>query len=1481
MSIRIYFGHSGQRLDVDTTSIGTVDSLRTWITHHADIPAQSQILLTSAGKQVRNQTLLTEKELFVFDSSRLSGQDTSSPVASLSRRDFSPGNPPDPIQNQDDLLVWQSLFRVRKSWSSGLLNGCETKARQVEQFHDEQTVIERSTGVAVASLQQHVKNAEQKYAAVLDWSEELMQEQEEHVSRWEHNLESLRNVPARVEFARFLPSSSSPTEQISQQGGTTTLHAFVDLPNTKKAASAAQSLAEGFSSRLRNIRQQLDTANEGADGLVRTLKDMVDTSQGRNRSEAAQLLEEIQLVVNKLSSDLEHVQSLPRSSQAVSQASKMALLHTRQYLPSLRDFCAEMNELAQQYRDRRDTAAQVALGHMKTLSGIESQLAALYSDIKGLDLPEDDQHAFATLAIISRLPSVYGQLLVESVRRREWVAKMRHDTGLLQEEVATYQEEEEKRRKKWMRSIEDVIGADALRSNVLGIEVSLQNEGGGWPTVNRDELQDYLTTILNIYGKGPVTDDMQQAIKDLDKPTRKQIKYAKAFKNGSMHEAAFGDTSLMLRGDEQHRGLKDINIRLEEDLRAQRSRVRKLEDLLHRQNQMSRAYTGDIFTPPTGNVSNQLLSPTGLSSGEPSRTESVRHRRMSSATQALEEKRLARRVVDLEAELQAYKQDANTRKTSDVEAQKQIEEAVLTKKDLMENMEAQQREFANERRNLEREMKEARERLEEAENDLERILGSRDDERTGLDARIMAFESEIKHLKEDAMGHAARAATEQDARALLDRKLELAETSRATAEEQVRRMQLELEQAHEAEAEPLQLLTTAFSHLSQGVDAPTGVAALAFNLEELARKSSAHVQDLEEAVAFAKSETKSLSANYERQKVEFTDKTQSYSLLEKEARVSGESLAAERAKTASLEQRLSEEQDQLQNLRNKFADGETGSEVLRRRVAEEESRAGQLSSELASTRFHVTSTEAELDRLRGQLETQRENAALASQWHEKRATRAKEVSFRLSSHVTRLNRVLERLGLAVTYQDDAMVVERASRLGASTNIAPDQSIVSPPPTRKSSTADEPVGLSTMRWADAQTSEEEAAQYETFSQQITRFNIDTFGEAVVKRVRDFEYTARKYNKEAKESIKRADAYKDRSTRLKSEVHSKIAVKDFKEGDLALFLPTRGQAKGAWAAFNIGCPHFFLAEKEGMRLGSRDFIVARITKVEQKVVDLSKTSLHAERRSIDDGMSEAPSFDDDNPFELSDGLTWWMVHATEERGPGGAPNTPGLGKTTTSSAMVDAKGSIRIKRSSKSDDASKHLNKSLDSRRSSSASKKGVAGALVPTLANAAGSPPNTANNGTPVPIDHRPRSSSGQSSRLPPAPTGIAGTASGLGIVADQQTEPEGAASEPLQQPAADPELSRPEQISRHPHLSTSPSKSVRSLQRHLLDPAAAPQHHQPPPPSHSRSNTPRKQVSPVRASPAGKKAPQAWESLFQADFTVERTSPTKNNNGKE
>jgi autophagy-related protein 11 len=1486
MSIQLFIGHSGQRLELDST-VTSLDGLRAWVAQNAGIQARNQILLTAQGKQVRQQTLLTESELFVFDSSLFASKEPANLPGVDALGDvepYSPGTPPDTIANQNDLQAWQTLFSSRKSWASALLGGCSKLAAQTEQYMDEEAVIARCLGAAVASLQQHIKSGEKKYNVVVTWADETLREQEEHVHGWEQNLDSLRNVPARAEFARFLHPTGSVARRSSSQNDAT-LQVFVDVATTHRAASAARDIMDDLTERLNSLQAKLEDAAKHTEELLQAVDQVNNDTRSyiEAESEASQLRSEIEIMVNKISSDLEHVQSLPRTSQSAVQASKMALLHTRNYLPNLGDYCQEMNDLVERARERRQQVGLSALEHMQTLSSIESRLAELYTGIEKFGMPEEDKQSFANLTLIGRIPSVYGQLLVESVRRREWVAKMKRDSSTLQEEMATYQEEEEKRRKKWTRSVEDVVNMDALQlSRVLGIELSMQNEGGSWPVVTREELQEYLNTLLHVYGEGPVAEEMELAIKDLDKPTRKQIKHAKAFKNGSMHEAAFGDTSLMLRGDEQFKSLRDMNARLEDEVKGQKSRVRKLEDLLHRSTQMSRG-SADMFSPQS--LSRNLTPPLGSSpqpSGELSRNGSTKHRRLSSAAQGLEEKKLARRVVDLEAELHAAKEEAKSRKNSDVEAMKQVEEAVSTKKDLMENMEAQQKEFAGERRNLEAELKEAREKLEEAETEIERLMGSRDDERSSIDGKLTNLEDELERYKQDAAGHAARAANEHDARSKLEKKLEIESNARTAVEEELQKMKKAQEEQREAEVNHLERLATAHAQLSPDAQAPSGIGELSGALEELTRRSAAHAKDLADVVALAKADNENLQANNDTQKSELTKAKDQQTETEARVRQLQERLDSEEAKSASLHQQLGEEQTQLQTLRNKFAEGETGSEVLRQRVTEEEARVGKLSSQLAESQSHANSLDVELTRLQKEQKVLQASTEAYIDRLEKRAGRAKEISHKLFSQHARFTRLLERLGLAISYQDDAMVVERASKLGASTMTDQGRAsmITSPPPTRKSSNADETADLSILRWADAQSAEDETNQYASFLESINRFNVDTFVDAIVKRVRDFEYTARKFSREQKEAVKRAEAYKDRAQRLRIEAHTKIAVRDFKEGDMALFLPTRGQAKGAWAAFNIGCPHYFLAEREGMRLGSRDFIVARISKVEQKVVDLNKTlqqqQQSADGRSIDE-QSEAPSFDDDNPFELSDGLTWWMVHATEERGPGAAPTTPGLGKSTVAAANVDARGSIKLKRSNKGDDASKHLNKSLDSRRSSSTSKKGV----LASLGGAAGI--NTAD-GTA-----RPRSDSQGSLRPLPGPaSAVTAPTSGLGIVTtadsleeeDDQENPS-----PLKAPPANRRAS--EQIPGHANAimsnqtmsssqglrprSRSPSKSVRSLQRHLADP----QQQQATGPSKSASfSSPAKPQPQQQQQQSGNNGSKpAWESLWSAEYSLE--SPGK------
>lgn len=163
------------------------------------------------------------------------------------------------------------------------------------------------------------------------------------------------------------------------------------------------------------------------------------------------------------------------------------------------------------------------------------------------------------------------------------------------------------------------------------------------------------------------------------------------------------------------------------------------------------------------------------------------------------------------------------------------------------------------------------------------------------------------------------------------------------------------------------------------------------------------------------------------------------------------------------------------------------------------------------------------------------------------------------------------------------------------------------------------------WMDGKDSDAESQLFQRYMSNITAIDLDHFTSVVQDRIASADALGKKWQREAR-------GYRDRARRAIAEAQEKIAFHKFKEGDLALFLPTRNQQSRTWAAFNVLAPHYFLnqgGEEDGLRLAGREWLLARITKIEERVVDLSQKGKN------------------DNPFELSDGLKWYLLTAVEEK------------------------------------------------------------------------------------------------------------------------------------------------------------------------------------------------------------------------------------------
>ncbi|KGO72939.1 Autophagy-related protein 11 [Penicillium italicum] len=1217
--------------------------------------------MTARGKNVKIQTLATENEIFVYDRQYVSEPGNVEFPELPPPEPFRPGTPPAILKDVNDLQAWRNLYMTRRNWALDLSSRCGSIDKNLREHNERTDVINRAVGVALENLKSHVGNLEHRFQEAQSWANSLLEEQQAALDGWQRALSTLDNIPARKDFP-LLGRPSTP--KMNKDRPTGTLRDFVDVGEVQQAGSEAATVSSAFADSVHDIEKTIgDIASD--------TQQLVDEALASNFDGVDGLLEEVETIAKKIGSDYEHVLSLPNNQKTLANISRLALSHTQDLLPSLVEISVELHAALEHAVQRRVAAEKAAIVHMRTISSLESRLADAHARMVNLDV---GSNAFEVIYSVFQMPMVYGSILVESVRRREWSDKIKTDSLTLAEEMAVLRDEEQRRRKKWLKNMGDFM--TVTDSTTPGIEVNLQGQDEEWPEVARKEIEYYIDDLKTTHSLTNLAEQLTQQLKELDAPTRQQRRRAKAFKQGSVFDLS---RSSILRADDSVRSLQEEKTKLEERLKGSDSRVRKLEDLLHRQSQLSRPSSGNFGPDFPG-------SPASPHPDELSRRSSVSSRRVS-ATQSPEDKALIQRIVTLEAEL-AAERDVVQRLHKEAHAERQTnsdkyQEAQSTKKDLIGNLEARQREFEDERRYLDSELRKFRLRTEEMEEELDRLMDSREHGRQEIDDRMHQLEIDL----ENAHANSAEGAQKIiDLNAQIQTRQEREEALQVKIDDLEHR-QTEFEQKHQENYQALQAI---FMNLSPGGIVPVELPDIIKAIEVLSEGLSIHAKSAESNASQALAENRALEEQIGKFESEAEERTKSLEECEAElSRLTAE-LSSARSKSEDLTGELDKERSKFSSLHSQITAGESGSEALREQVAEEERKQAELSRKLAEA-------ESEVRNLKDQATEWERKAGATSETEEQvvarfeaRGTKSFELSTQLFAQVEKLGRMLEQLGFTIIQQDGQLLVQRASKLSASLGLG--ESLA------QSGVVSLKPDTALLNWMKAESPEDEESKFSAFMKSLAQFDVALFGDVVVKRVKDIELLARKWQKEAR-------GYREKYHRVQSEAHDKIAYRSFKEGDLALFLPTRNQAIRSWAAFNVGAPHYFLREQDSHKLQARDWLLARITKIEERVVDLSKSmnGVAPDRRSLGDA-SDGASLADENPFELSDGLRWYLLDAVEEKP--GAPATPGIAKSTVASAHVDAKGSIRLKRGTDEGAIAKTLSRSLDSRRGSSNSKRGT-------------------------------------------------------------------------------------------------------------------------------------------------------------------------------
>ncbi|KAK6512350.1 oligomeric, coiled-coil, peripheral membrane protein [Arthrobotrys musiformis] len=1280
MHLSILYAHTGDAYSVDPNLFTTVDELKAWIAEQFKVPVPNQILTTIKGGLVKQANLVTEKELFLYSRQYITPSSSTPPptfpIPALSK----PSPPPDRLESQSDISSWRTLFANRLSWSNSLLSHATTLAASIESTTSSIAVIDRSLSAATTNLDSHVKTSAQKYDELRTWAFEVLESQEKLLRSWETGVEKLARVPIHREVAKIVAAenakSGKPTAATATKP-TGTLVDIVSLSDVRNAAKELEVIAREFGVKVQNLGNTLESIRQQSSTLTadihRGWKKNEDTTSS---SEADGLLSDIRVLVQKIQQDTEHIATYANTPKAISSISKIAHTHTKDYLPALIQYTTELGGIVQSSIQRKNVAASFTVQSLQAISRIEQRL---YTDLTSVvkkceaEYDEKSERGCGVLVLVARLPGVYSSFLVECVRRREWGEKMGQDGAKLAEELAGLKEEEEKRRRKWWRSATsggEVIVAflpqqeETAGGGGINVEVSFSaGETTGWPVVGRADLDVLLNALKGVEGVEGLVRELAQGIIDLDKPTRRQRKATtpalatRAFKMGSIHEAAMASSSFLSTGgtdDGTIKRLREDRARLEERARMYESRVRKLEDLLHRQQRPGNAAGVQFGTSniPNGNAGG--INTTGPVVGSPLAAEPMSrnssqgtiitpmngvgitnpNRRISVTEDA--SRALTMRIVTLENDLEKEKEARQKLETEAVQKyedekkgwNERMMEVDSTKKDLLANIQAQQQEFNSERKQLQDKLVEVEEQLE------------------GWKTRVEEVYAEMDRMEES-------------------KALEVARNSGLGKE--VEEMQREIEE-YKTMLEEHEGKMGVVIQENEGMRIEAERTAGEFKKQLEAAK----VEDERKGKVIEGWEKRALEEG-ERHGLAVVDLERKIHALEAAAKVRDAENKRLAAKVEKANKELGTFRNRVTGVLVQQQPHESLHALTQTQILDVEELTARLETLVGELRQEITKGETQIQVLKDG------NRALQGRF-EARTVKAKDLTQKLYTHNARAGQLLESLGFKVIVDEDGQTqIVRPSRANAADGVDQMAKSISmstslPPLPRDFGKGD----VELLYWMDSADSETESEKYANFLNSIGTFDLDAFGDAVTKRVKEAEHMARKWQKQCRD-------YRDKYHRSAAEASEKIAYKSFKEGDLALFLPTRNQVTRPWAAFNVGAPHYFLREVEGHRLKARDWLLARISRVEQRVVDLKSNGGGGAGSTVatlgDKGSSVSSDtggevVDEDNPFQLSDGLRWYLLDAVEE-GKLGAPSTPGLGSSTVAAANVDAKGSTSIR------------------------------------------------------------------------------------------------------------------------------------------------------------------------------------------------------------
>lgn len=425
----------------------SLDDLKTWVARNSSISPQHIIALTPQGRSVKFASLhaevcddhlihvrkittnsFSQKEIYLYDirvTHPTSPGSASSLISeALPLRRQSIPNAPNSIENIQAITSWQELCNDRRNWAARIMEDCGQLNTYAQARYDEIDVMIRCLDAAVTNVEISVRQIEPKYNELKKWVTPALAEYEQLVSSWEHYLDLARSIPISPGLVRFMTRG-----QVNKADST--LQDLIELETVSKAVKLAPTAQRRFTQKATELDNAATQMYQALGTLSAEFDQLMNRSLLSHNNDTPQLMEDIEVVARQIDSDYHTALSYGNSQRDLAQASKTASIHTERLMPTLKKRAKEMDEMVQYATRSRNSIAADSVSFMRSITEITSLHSSVRNQINILNQSEDDMTTFDYLRLIQQLPYMYASFMVEAIRRREWIDKVKADSSLL------------------------------------------------------------------------------------------------------------------------------------------------------------------------------------------------------------------------------------------------------------------------------------------------------------------------------------------------------------------------------------------------------------------------------------------------------------------------------------------------------------------------------------------------------------------------------------------------------------------------------------------------------------------------------------------------------------------------------------------------------------------------------------------------------------------------------------------------------------------------------------------------------------------------------------------------------------------------------------------------------------------------------------------------------------------------------------------